>query len=137
MFGFSSISAGFSSLWRYNGSSRKGSSWNKIFEFCISTCGVNMLIMNSRVSLGENTSYLFTNLPSSMSFWSSISFTKLSSRLTCEIIILTSRRPDEDNFSVRRLSMNMSTVVRGVLNSWEIVIWSFTSDWFLVFDTCT
>ena len=76
-----------------------------------------MVVINSNVSLGEKTSFLGTNLFSSRSFMSKISFTKLSKRLICEIIIFTSLSPMADKFSVKRLSMNIRVVASGVRNS--------------------
>jgi len=76
-----------------------------------------MLVINANVSLGEKISFLDTNLFSSRSLISKISFTKLNKRLIYDIIIFTSLSPDADKSSVKRLSMNIRVVARGVRNS--------------------
>ena len=108
-----------------------------ILEFCISTWGVNMFTMNSNVSFGENISCFVTNLFSSISFRSRMSLTRQRRRLTYEIMIFTKRRPAVDSCSWSRLSRNMRAVESGVLNSWEIVIWSLTSKALRCFDSRT
>ena len=76
-----------------------------------------MLVINANVSLGEKISFLDTNLFSSRSLISKISLTKLNKRLIYDIIIFTSLSPDADKSSVKRLSMNIRVVARGVRNS--------------------
>ena len=76
-----------------------------------------------KVSLGENTSFLGTNLFSSMSLRSRMSLTRQRSKLIDEIIILMRCIAWVVNCSLSKLSRNMSELASGVLNSCEIVIW--------------
>ena len=85
--------------------------------------GLNIALMNSSRSLILKCSFLATNLPSQINFRSRVSFTRLRSKLICEITTMSACLA----IGVRLLcSMsfwrNMSDVERGVRNSCTITV---------------
>ena len=90
-------------------------------------CGSNIVEMNLKVSLGLKRSSFGKNNPSSINYMSSVSLTKLISKLVIWIIIISMSRACWDSVvSWMRLSKNMREEERGALNSCDKISCEFT-----------